>query len=194
MHMNHDMAAYFDKMAPTWDDAPAEYGRRDILISMMGLPPGSLVADVGCGRGVMFEHLLKVGPSKIVAVDLSQEMLRLAKERFPDSPIEYVWGDYLEAPLPMLDAAVFFNSYPHFLDKVHLAEKSAQVIQPGGALIIAHSLGRTAINAMHGGGMASGLSMPLESAEVEAGRFDKHFTADLLIDHSDMFFVKLSRK
>jgi len=188
------MAKYFDRLAPEWGSAPSKFEVREKLTSMMGLSPNSVIADIGCGRGVMFEHLLKTDPLKIIAVDISGEMLRYAKEQFSESRIEYVHDDFFDAPLPMLDAAVFFNSYPHFFDKSALTEKLARVLKKNGVSIIAHSLSRAEINGNHRGESVSKLSVPLDDAETEASKFQKYFSADVLIDDDEMYFVKMTRK
>lgn len=192
--MNQDMAAFFDALAPAWECVPTEHETREKLVALMGLPQGGVVADIGCGRGVLFEYLLKTNPAKIFAVDCSGEMLRLAAQRYDDPRLAYVHGDFLDIPLPPLDAAVFFNSYPHFLDKGALVEKLAGTLKKGGALIVAHSQGRATINARHKGERVSKFSIPLESAEAEAERFQRFFTADACIDSDGMYFIKMRRQ
>jgi demethylmenaquinone methyltransferase/2-methoxy-6-polyprenyl-1,4-benzoquinol methylase len=192
--MSNDMAAFFDRLAPGWDNSPSKYDTREMLTSMMGLSPNSVIADIGCGKGVMFEHLLKTDPARIIAVDISGEMIRLAKELFTDDRIEYINGDFLDAPFPVLDAAVFFNSYPHFLDKKSLAEKLANIIKKDGTLIITHSLSRKDINGAHKGESVSKLSVPLEGAEIEANRYQKQFTTESFVDNDEIYFIKMIRK
>ena len=189
--MNQDMAAFFDQLAPKWDHAPEKYELREELTTLMGISPNSVIADIGCGTGVMFEHLLKTDPAKIIAVDLSSEMLRSAKARFNEPRIEYIHGDFLNAELPKLDAVVFFNSYPHFPDKPAVAKKAAQVLKNGGALIIAHSLSKSEINGRHQGEKVSKLSVSLENPEAEANKFKPFFSLDSSIDNDRMYFVKL---
>jgi len=192
--MNKDMAAFFDELAPRWDNSPSKFETREKLTSLMGLSNNSVIADIGCGKGVMFEHLLKTNPEKIIAVDISGEMIRFAEELFNGNRIEYVHGDFLDVRLPMLDAAIFFNSYPHFIDKDSLIDKLAQVLKRGGTMIIAHSLSRLEINGMHKSDGASKLFVPLENAEDEAKKFQKFFTSDFLIDDEEMYFVKMFRR
>ena len=192
--MSSDMAAFFDRIAPEWDNTPDKYQTREELTSMMELPPKSVIADIGCGRGVMFEHLLKTDPEKIIAVDVSGEMIRLAKEQWHDERIEYVNGDLLDVSLPMLDAAIFFNAYPHFLDKEGLAAKLAKGIKKGGAMIIAHSLSRAEVNGVHSGEKVSKLSVALESAEDEARKFEQFFSTEALVDNDKVFLVKMLRR
>lgn len=192
--MSQDMAAFFDELAPKWDSAPSEYEKREKLTSLMNLLQNTIIADVGCGKGVMLEHLLKTNPAKIIAVDISGEMIRLAKEINNNNRVEFIHGDFLNTTLPMLDTAIFFNSYPHFLDKQALAEKLSKVVRKDGTMIIAHSLSKAKINGTHKGKSVSKLSMSLESAEIEAKAFQKFFTTDTLIDNDEMYFIKMTRK
>ena len=193
MSLNKDMAEFFDGLAAKWNNNPSEYGTREKLTSMMNLSPNSIIADIGCGKGVMFEHLLKTNPSKIIGVDISGEMLRSAMTLYYDDRIEYVNDDFITAQLPMVDAAVIFNAYPHFLDKGALVEKLARTIKRNGMIFIAHSRGKSKINGVHKGVGASALSIPLKNAEAEARRFQQYFTPDVIIDNEDLYLIKMTR-
>jgi len=192
--VSKEMATFFDRLAPDWDNAPLKYKTREKLTAMMDLPSNSVIADVGCGKGVMFEHLLKTGPSKIIAIDVSGEMIRLAKKSFDDERIEYIHGDFYNTELPVLDAVVFFNSYPHFTDKILLAKKLARTIKKGGLFILAHSLSKEEINGCHTGERVSTLSVPLENAEDEAGKFSDYFSTDSFFESKEMYFIRLIRR
>ena len=192
--MNKDMANYFDRLAPDWANDPSGYGTREKITSMMNLPPGGVIADIGCGKGVMFEHLLKTNPSKIFAVDVSSEMLRFAANLIHDDRIELINDDFLDIDLPRLDAAVFFNAYPHFMDKNALAEKLAETVKRNGKIIIAHNNGKLKINSRHMGQDTLKLSMPLENAEAEAAKFQRFFSLDGQIDKDDIYFIKMTRR
>lgn len=152
----------------------------------------SLIADIGCGRGVMFEHLLQTKPRGIIAVDLSGEMVARAKTLYRDERLMFINGDVLGAFLPTFDCAVIYNSYPHFADKKALAEKLKSHIRKGGLLIIAHSAGRERINGIHSG-KASSISVPLRFAREEADEFLPYFTAEICVDSDDLYFIKLVR-
>jgi len=192
--MSKEMVDFFNQLAPGWDNDPSEYEIREKLVSLMDLSPNSLIGDIGCGKGVMFEHLLKTDPAGIIAVDVAGEMIRLAKELFQDSRITYVNDDFMDVGLPMLDAVVFFNSYPHFLDKEGLANKLAQVLVKDGKMIIAHSRGKAEVNGMHKSDRAMRISIPLENAEEEAKKFQAFFTLDTLVDDDQLYFLKMIRR
>ena len=56
---------------------------RDASFEHLGLKPGESVLDLGCGTGISFERLHReVGPEgRIIGVELSSEMLKLARQR-----------------------------------------------------------------------------------------------------------------
>ena len=189
-----DMISFFDGLAANWDLCPHEYDTREKIVSLADFPQNSILADIGCGRGVMFEHLLKTNPKEIIAVDVSGEMIKYAQRAHQDPRITYRNEDFLQAHLPLLDGATIYNAYPHFLDKPALAKKLAQQIRLGGFLIIAHGRSRALINGTHRGKMVSPLSVPLEAAETEAQKFAPAFSIAECIDDDHFYFIKLLRK
>jgi demethylmenaquinone methyltransferase/2-methoxy-6-polyprenyl-1,4-benzoquinol methylase len=192
--MSKEVIDFFDGLAPKWENNPKEYNTRERIISMSLIRPNSIIADIGCGTGVMFEHILKTNPKKLYATDISGKMIQLAKNGNSDNRIEYMNGDLLKMSLPILDAAIIFNAYPHFMDKVALAKKLAQIIKKNGTAIIAHSVSKEKINAVHDGEMVSKVSVPLEDAKVEAAKFDDFFLIDVVIDNDEIYFIKMRRR
>ena len=79
------LAGVFDRAAPTYDKVAGAYhdhfGER--LVELAGVGPGDDVLDVACGRGaVLVPAAARVGPTgRALGVDLSPEMVRLARER-----------------------------------------------------------------------------------------------------------------
>ena len=60
-----------------------EYAYRKKAVAALNLSPGDTIVELGCGTGLNFPLLQEaVGPQgKIIGVDLTQEMLLLAKKR-----------------------------------------------------------------------------------------------------------------
>lgn len=81
---------FFNKLAPAWEDDAEFAPVRDEITVRAAIPAGSVILDAGCGKGVMVPHLLKTGPRKLYELDLSDEMMRLNRERWNQEP-----GDYL---------------------------------------------------------------------------------------------------
>lgn len=188
------MQAFFDRLAPEWYDNEEDRAAQTRIMQLAALPAGARLADIGCGRGVMFPHLLATQPASLTAVDLSPKMLSYAKERFGTDGITYCNCDVLDAPLAELDAVMLYNTYPHFLDKAALAKKLADSVRPGGAVVIAHSVSKEKINGHHSGAVPFVLSVPLRTAQEEAEAFAPYFTAEAMVDDDTLYFIKLRRK
>ena len=193
MQRTEEIITFFDRLAKDWNNHPEEYDKREQILSLSGFSAGSVIADIGCGCGVMLPHLLKAEPKEIIAIDISGEMLNEAQKAFPDPRITYRHEDFLQIELPEIDAAIIYNAYPHFLDKQALVEKAAQVIPKGRFLVIAHGCGKEVINGSHSGERVSTISAALEPAEKEAEKFKSFFSVETMIDKDEIYFIKLIR-
>lgn len=189
-----EMRAFFDRLAPNWENDASEAEIRDEIVRRAGIAKGSVIADIGCGRGVMVPHLLKTEPGRLIEIDVSSEMLRLCEKEWKRDGMEFVCGNLYELRLAGLDAAVLFNAYPHFMDKKALSETLYQCLKPGGTLVIAHSKGKEAINGFHREGTAFTLSIKLKSAEEEYEAFREQFELVEAEDNERIYFLDMKRR
>lgn len=105
---------------------------------MQHLPPRLENAlEIGCGSGEFTRHLASRARN-VVALDLSSEMIRLAKARSASYPnIEYQLGDVMRLPLPAeeFDCIVSIATLHHLpLEQALLKMKDA--LKPNGMLVI----------------------------------------------------------
>jgi ubiquinone/menaquinone biosynthesis C-methylase UbiE len=107
------------------------------------LPPHcERVLEIGCGTGE-FTRLLAQRARSVVAVDLSPQMLRLAREQSTEhSNIEYMAGDVMQLELPSesFDCVVSIATLHHLPLKQALM-KMKDALKPGGLLVV-HDLVR----------------------------------------------------
>jgi len=94
------------------------------------------ILEIGCGTGT-FSHLLAQRAAKVLAIDLSPQMIRVAQEnsaRYPN--IEFVLSDVLEYPLPA-DHFDFIASLTtlHHLQLAVVLAKIKQALKPGGVFV-----------------------------------------------------------
>lgn len=93
--------------------------------------------EIGCGTGT-FTRLLAARSQHVLALDLSLEMVRIARERSLDQPnIEYQVADVLTWPFPAerFDCIVSIASMHHLPLRDMLAKMKA-ALRPGGVLLI----------------------------------------------------------
>jgi ubiquinone/menaquinone biosynthesis C-methylase UbiE len=75
---------YFDVVAQQWDKMREAFfsdAVRDKAISLAGVKPERLAADIGAGTGFMTEGLIQRG-LRVIAVDQSEAMLREMGKKF----------------------------------------------------------------------------------------------------------------
>lgn len=93
-----DIAASFDARAPQYNGNDWHRESAERLVDFCSIRPGSTVLDAGTGTGFAAVAAARVvGPrGRVVAVDLSDGMLQVAKQHMPavsEAPIEWVQGD-----------------------------------------------------------------------------------------------------
>ena len=76
---------FFDARAALWDEKMVinEEAIR-IILDKAGVEKGKDILDVACGTGVMIPFYLQRDVSSIDGIDISPEMVKIAKEKFPE--------------------------------------------------------------------------------------------------------------
>ncbi len=97
------------------------------------------ILDLGAGTGILTELLYKQHPnSEITLVDLSEDMLNIAKEKFREHDFRYVIADYLRHDFEEeYDIVVSSLSIHHLTDeeKIVLYTKIYNILSQGGVFI-----------------------------------------------------------
>jgi ArsR family transcriptional regulator len=134
--------AFFDQQAESWDALRAQLldGAAGLWALVPLLPRADKVADIGTGTGGMLP-LLSEFADAIVAVDISKEMLRHARQRAKSlglTNVEFVKADLRD--LPIEDASVdaaFSTLVLHHAPHPGVAVKEmARILRPGGTLVV----------------------------------------------------------
>ena len=183
-----DVTAFFDHLAPHWD---ADMIRNDQIIATIldnaAIAAGKSVLDVACGTGVLFPDYLARGVEDLTAIDISSQMVRIAREKFPTIPV--LCGDVETANFDKkFDCIMVYNAFPHFPDPENLIATLANLLKPGGTLSIAHGMSRAAIDHHHEGS-ASKVSVGLMHENSLAQIFSKHLTVTVKISNNQMYQV-----
>lgn len=167
-------AAFFDGLAPHWDDGQERFSLAAALeagLEGFALGGEETVLEVGCGTGNLTAALLprlSLG-GRVVALDISLGMVAVARAKVGDRRVGWVVA--AAEALPLREAtchrAVCLGVWPHLEDPGAAAKELARVLSPHGKLHIWHLSSREEINRVHaaaGGPVAGDLLPP--AAEV----------------------------
>lgn len=165
-----DIAEFFDRAAPAWDDMTVcddEIIRR--ILDGAGVTSGKDILDVACGTGVMIPYYLKRNVRSVTAVDLSPRMTEIARRKFPQPNVTVLCGDVEQIRFETrFDHIMIYNAFPHFPDPRGVIRILSGLLKEGGTLTVAHGASRAEIDAHHDG-HARDVSMGLmHEDELEA--------------------------
>jgi len=101
---------------------------------LSGLPPGSVVADLGCGSGA-FTTLLRDHGFQCVGLDLSEALLHRGHKHYPG--VKFVAGDVETLPFAdsALDGVLLSGLVHHLPDPSVCAREVFRVLKPGGGYV-----------------------------------------------------------
>lgn len=186
MKFNH-ISVNYDRqrkqLIPCFDDF---YGIAVSMIESVSKRPA--VLDIGAGTGLFASFLLaKIPDARLTLIDISEKMLKVAKERFRDvSGVEYIVGDYTHYDsFQKYDIIISALSIHHLSDqqKQELYKQCYSMLKPDGLFINADQvLGNTqyidSIFKKHwkSGIENSGLSQDEISSGYERIKLDKEAT------------------
>ena len=137
------MQDFFDQRAENWDNhVHNDHDRIAAILRLTGLKKGQRVLDIGCGTGVLVPHILPYEPADYQAIDVSEKMIALARQKAADKPVLFHCGDILDFSAAGFDWVIVFNAYPHLLEPEKLAAKLHQLLADGGRMVIAHDHSR----------------------------------------------------
>jgi SAM-dependent methyltransferase len=115
----------------------------DLAISLLKIPPGASVADIGAGSGYMTIRMAqRVGPTgRVYANDLQPQMLeilgrRLAQQRI--SNVTLVQGTIDDPRLPpaSVDLELLVDVYHEFSRPQAMLQRLREALKPGGRLVL----------------------------------------------------------
>jgi SAM-dependent methyltransferase len=150
----HETRTFFGPRAAGWDDrfpddAP-DYARG---IAALGLAPGSVVLDLGCGTGRALPHLrAAVGPDGcVIGADATPEMLQVAVAAHKDAVAHLVLADAMRPPLRPASVDLTFTAglVEHVPDPVAMLQGVAAITRGGGRIALFHPAGRARAHRHH---------------------------------------------
>lgn len=132
---------YFDEVASNWDNMRNDFFSNEVRLiayKTANVEAEKIAADIGAGTGFITEGLIEKN-IKVIAVDQSEEMLNLLKEKFSYyKDINCIQG--IGENIPIEDNSVdyvFANMFLHHVENPSIVIKEMQrILKTGGNLVI----------------------------------------------------------
>ncbi|MBN1801432.1 MAG: metal ABC transporter permease [Candidatus Lokiarchaeota archaeon] len=146
---------YFNEHAQGWDEQVYHDPRKvNSIVKELKLQHSACILDVGTGTGITLPFIGKhiTNGGKIVAMDISETMISIAKKKYGEkhSNVEFVVGDVNDILYEgEFDAILCYSCFPHFLDQEKTLNILVKALKPDGHLMVAHSQSRKKINSVH---------------------------------------------
>ena len=152
--------------------------------SLLPTGSGSRILDLGCGTGLELEAYYALNPNaEVIGIDLSEDMLRVLKSKFPGKELTLIRGSYFDVPLGerQYDAAVSVESLHHFPAelKASLYKKLHTALREGGRFVLTDYFAETEA-------LEKEYFQNLEALKKEQGIRDDgfyHYDTPLLVEH-----------
>jgi ubiquinone/menaquinone biosynthesis C-methylase UbiE len=141
-------------MAEKWDTTVIhDTSKIQKIMDMLHIKEGETILDVGTGTGVMIPFLLSyIGyKGEIIAVDMAEKMIEIARHKYTYDNVEFIEGDVFDIELSdnYFDCIMCYSVFPHFQDKKAAIQKLVKKLRKKGRFIICHSQSRKEINNLH---------------------------------------------
>jgi cyclopropane-fatty-acyl-phospholipid synthase len=120
----------------------AQEAKLDLVCRKIGLRPGQLVWDIGCGWGAFMGYAAEKYGARCVGVTVSPDQAAYGRERYKGLPIEFLVKDYREFK-GTTDHVVSMGMFEHVGHKNYRTyfEKARRVIKDDG-LFMLHTIGQ----------------------------------------------------
>jgi demethylmenaquinone methyltransferase/2-methoxy-6-polyprenyl-1,4-benzoquinol methylase len=149
--------AFFSSISQSWDTEHSgneEQEHLRIFARHFHLQPGEHILDAGCGSGRLIPLICEQigGQGSLVELDFAPGMLEIGRRKAYGGNVTFMAGDAHALPFPekVFDKVIALALLPHLDDKAVVLKEFRRVLKPGGWLVIAHQLGRDALNRLHG--------------------------------------------
>ncbi|WP_027625174.1 class I SAM-dependent methyltransferase [Clostridium lundense] len=184
-----DNREFFNNLAFNWDSMCRHDEKKlENILALTSVKKGAKILDVGTGTGILIKYLLSTSPKKIVAVDIAENMIIVAKEKYKDNRVNFIVKDIMKYTEDGFDYIFLYSVYPHFKDKDAILKHLSTLITGGGKVVIAHSQSKEKINEVHSKSETV-KEDKLPSGEATGKIMEKYFRVEKIIDNENMYYV-----
>jgi tRNA (cmo5U34)-methyltransferase len=136
---NQENKEFFDEKAEGYDEVHKPFmNTKNLLTENIDINPKRVI-DLGAGTGLeLIEFFNKFPNSRVTAIDLSEEMLKILKTRSFADKVDIICGDFFSIDFGQdIDVIMSTSALHHFLyaEKLKLYKKIYNSLRSGGIFI-----------------------------------------------------------
>lgn len=186
---------FFNSVAKSWDEiCKHDMNKVEYILDLVEIQEGHRILDVGTGTGILIPSLVqRVNQlGEVVAVDVAEKMIEIAREKNHFSNVIFECRDALEykPDESSYDHIICYSMFPHFKNQEQAIVKLSKKLKTNGKLIICHSESREAINDLHKNVNELVKQDHLPTPEVIKKYFLKaELNVIKIIDNQDMYVI-----
>lgn len=132
----------YNKLAKNYDKRWQNYHHKSLyfLKNWVNISSTSTILEVACGTGIFAEMLLQENPNlEIIGVDISSEMLNIAKQKCQGyERVEFYQSSVTALPFEShkFDYIICANAFHYFDDPIIALMEMKRLVKPNGQIII----------------------------------------------------------
>ncbi len=146
-----DSISNYNKLAKDYDNTFDGRFTKDLkekLVENARLPRNARVLDVACANGSLLRKLNDANPIEGYGIDISDEMIRVAKDLHPSFSFSVSNSSALGFDDGFFDAITVCAAFHHFSEPSRFLRESKRVLKSGGLLYIMEPYFNPAIRAL----------------------------------------------
>ena len=129
----------YNKKAAKYDetyDGRVTQPIKQLLLETIKVQPEQHILDVACGNGSLIAAISKKASVQAFGIDISEEMIKVAKEKYKNISFEAAPAYPLKFDDSSLDTIVVSAAFHHFEKPKAFAEECLRVLKSGGKVYI----------------------------------------------------------
>jgi SAM-dependent methyltransferase len=128
--------ALWGARAEAWAEQEAqELPRYEAALERVGISPGQLVLELGCGSGVFLELAAARG-ARVCGLDAAESLIEIARKRLPEADLRVGDMQFLPYEDDRFDLVAGLNSFFFAADMTAALREAGRVAKPGAPVLI----------------------------------------------------------
>ena len=185
---------FCNKLASDWDRrSKSDLSNIKDILSHIKISENDKILDLGCGTGIITSLLSSYTTKKVIGIDISNNMIKIAKSKNIDKKVVFKCRDFYKIFFNMYNLIVCFDAYPHFVNQKGFVLKAHKLLTKNGTLAIIFDNDTTTTNGFHKN-IESELSRNILPPNEEGKLFENYFKIIFTLEEKNKYILLLQKK